>query len=231
VKLASEFFALVEVLYVFLTRQKMHEEFVLMQRERQQTVHELGRLSDTRWACRHRNVSVLLERLGTVIDVLQKVQEKNDSDVTVHARGISAQVKTTHFVTCLVVFNRILCLTNGVNETLQSTDLTVAESDQLINSTITALTDLREHGWMEVWSEVEQLCETVNIDVVVEDRQKRKAVPKPPETDEYMYDNVSGQRHTDTRHQVTTIVLSYFCQFWIDCCVKCVDVSVTRISR
>ena len=109
VKLASEFFALVEVLYVFLTRQKVHQEFVFMQRERQQTVRELGRLSDTRWACRHQNDAVLLERLGTAIDVLEKVHEKNDSDVTVHAIGISAQVKTTHFVTCLVVVNRILC--------------------------------------------------------------------------------------------------------------------------
>jgi len=150
-KLASEFFGLVEALYVFVTRQKVHEQFVRKQRERELTVRELARLSDTRWACRYHNVAVVIERLDTVIDVLCEVQETSDSQTTVQARGLEVQVKTVHSVTCLVVFNRMLSLSNGVNETLQSTTLTIAESDQLINSTITALTDLHENGWQEVW--------------------------------------------------------------------------------
>ena len=73
------------------------------------------------------------------------------------------------------MFNRILSLSNGVNETLQSTTLTIAESDQLINSAITALTDLRENGWQEVWRQAQELCQKVGLDTMTSNaREKRK---------------------------------------------------------
>ena len=52
----SPFFALVESLYEFLTRHKVHEVFVSIQAKYGVAVRELGRLGDTRWACRHRNI-------------------------------------------------------------------------------------------------------------------------------------------------------------------------------
>ena len=93
VKCASEFFALVESLYVFLTRHKVHEVFVSLQVKYGVVVRELGRLSDTRWASRYRNLAVLDERIGIVIEVLHQVQETCDADIVVHARGLYHKCK------------------------------------------------------------------------------------------------------------------------------------------
>ena len=62
VQSAGEFFSLVEMLYVFVTRQKVHEVIVCIQKERGFIVRELGRLCDTRWACRYMNIAVIDER-------------------------------------------------------------------------------------------------------------------------------------------------------------------------
>lgn len=103
------------------------------------------------------------------------MQETSASQTTVQAKELAAQVKTVYFVTSFVVFNRILSLSNGVNETLQPTTLTIAKSDQLINSTVTALTHLHEHGWQEVWRQAQELCQKVRIDTMtVNAREKRK---------------------------------------------------------
>ena len=55
------------MLYVFVTRQKVHEVFVRIQKERGLIVRELGRLSDTRWACRYMNIAVIDERYDVII--------------------------------------------------------------------------------------------------------------------------------------------------------------------
>ena len=62
VQSAGEFFSLVEMLYVFVTRQKVHEVIVCIQKERGFIVRELGRLRDIRWACRYMNIAVIVER-------------------------------------------------------------------------------------------------------------------------------------------------------------------------
>ena len=74
VKYAGEFFSLVKTLYVFITRHKVHEVFRTMQQEEGYIPRELGRLSDTRWTCRYRNIALLFDRLNVILDVLDHVQ-------------------------------------------------------------------------------------------------------------------------------------------------------------
>ena len=165
VKCASEFFALVESLYLFLTRHKVHEVFVSLQVKYGAVVRELGRLSDTRWACRYRNLAVLDERIGIVIEVLHQVQETCDADNVVHARGLLSQVQTVQFVACLKIFYRILSLFHGVSKTMQSSTLNIAQSETLIVSMVSALTDLRENAWSDIWQEIHSLCDMHEIAV------------------------------------------------------------------
>ena len=73
VQYADEFFAIVELLHVFLTRQKVHEVFMRFQQERGLSQREIGKLSDTRGACRYRNVLVIKEHFGVIVDVLGEV--------------------------------------------------------------------------------------------------------------------------------------------------------------
>ena len=68
VQYADEFFALLEFLYIFLTRQMVHEVFIKVHKARKLIPRVLGKLSD-------KNVLELIkERLGVIIDVLSEVQ-------------------------------------------------------------------------------------------------------------------------------------------------------------
>ena len=61
--------------------------------------------SDTRWACRYKNVSVLEERLGVIIDVLNEVQHFGDAEVSVQVKvDIVQQVQSCQFTAKLIVF-------------------------------------------------------------------------------------------------------------------------------
>ena len=116
------------MLYVFVTRQKVHEVFVRIQKERGLIVRELGRLSDTRWACRYMNIAVIDERYDVIIAVLTKVSKLrgvNDTEIRTIAVGILSDVRSFQFVANLVIFKKMLSLSQGVNETLQSSTLNV----------------------------------------------------------------------------------------------------------
>ena len=72
----------------------------------------------------------LVERFGIVIEVSSQVQETDESDIVVLARGLLSQVQTVQFVACLVIFYQILMLSHGVNKTLQTSALN-AQSETL----------------------------------------------------------------------------------------------------
>jgi len=102
----------VEVLYVFLTRQKVHEVLVRRQVEMGLVVRELGRLSDTRWTCRYRNIAMLHERYDVILAVLEEVQQLNDVAIRSQSRGLIHELRSYQFVTNLMIFNKILSLSH-----------------------------------------------------------------------------------------------------------------------
>ena len=120
-----------------------------LQQKRGLLVRELGRLSDTRWACHFRNTAVIRDRYDVIIDIVCSCQELKDSDIIVHGRGLLCQVKTFHFVSITVILHRVPSITHGVNETLQLLMLNVAGSALTIKSMISVLTKLRNDEWAE----------------------------------------------------------------------------------
>ena len=106
VQSASEFFSVVEMLYVFLMRQKVHEVLVRRQVEQGVVVRELGRLSDTRWTCRYRNISMLHERYDVILAVLDEVQNLNDAEIRTLSRGLLHELRSYHFVANLTISTR-----------------------------------------------------------------------------------------------------------------------------
>lgn len=113
------------------------------------TPRELGRLNDTRWACRYRNVSVIKERYGVIIHVLHEVQNIGDADITVQAKGLVFAGMQLYVHCQLDCFCRILSTAYGVTETLQSSNIDISESVKLITGMITTMSEFREksqHG-------------------------------------------------------------------------------------
>ena len=96
---ASEFFSLLETLYVFMSTSKVHTLYLQQQSELYPTkqVRQLQRLSDTRWACRYLAVDAVCSTFGSILATLQAVVDGEDRAKAVEARGILLQVRTFKF--------------------------------------------------------------------------------------------------------------------------------------
>lgn len=194
VQSAGEFFSMVELLYVFLTRQKVHEVFVRIQKERGLVVRELGRLSDTRWACRHQSISVIDERYGEIIVALKEISKLcgySNSEIRTLALGLLCDLQGYSFVANLVIFSQILSLSHGVNEALQSSTMNIAQCDKSITGLMKSIADLREKesSWNETWLAIETKCNSHGIKLP-ENKRKRTIVEFP----DMLYTSSTGHR-------------------------------------
>ena len=75
VQFTHDFFCLLESLYVFMAASKAHSVFVAPQKRLHpdKPTHELQKLSDTRWACRHGAVSVICYTYDSLLSALEEM--------------------------------------------------------------------------------------------------------------------------------------------------------------
>ena len=195
---ARDFFALVEALYVFLSHPCAHQRFVDFQREQGLPIRELQRLSDTRWASRWRSLDTIRERFLIILQVLSPSDPPLNKHEVVEARGLLAQIRTLSFICCLCVFHRLLSLTNGLSESLQSTHLNLAQSIQLLSAVKDLLRGMRTNndaGWNDIWKTSTDMCTSCNVrctgdDIDIRPRRKRQLNEYP----DYVYLSFLGQQ-------------------------------------
>lgn len=75
VRLACVSFCLLEALYVFISTSKAHTVFVAKQKELhpEKQVHQLQKLSDTCWACRHGAVNAICCTYDSLLATLEEL--------------------------------------------------------------------------------------------------------------------------------------------------------------
>ena len=103
---ASEFFALLEMLYVFMSSSKAHTIYIQQQSVLHpgKPIRQLQRLSDTRWACRFNAVDAVCSSFDTILSSLQSIMDGSDKAKVVEASGIHTQVYSFKFLTTLILF-------------------------------------------------------------------------------------------------------------------------------
>ena len=101
---ASEFFALMELLYVFISSTKAHELFLKKQAELHpdKQTRQLQQLSDTRWACRYFAVDAICCRYDCVIATLEAITDGDDKCKAVEAKGNFCQISSFKFLLLLI---------------------------------------------------------------------------------------------------------------------------------
>lgn len=146
---ATQFFALLESLYVFLSTTKAHVIFQQKQKEMHpdKQPRELQRLSDTRWACRYNTVNAICHTLDAILATLEDISEDSDGAKATQAIGLLLQVKSFKFLVCLVIFDKVLSVTKGLSDVLQSTCLDLAKAADLVLGTIETLKDFRTDSY------------------------------------------------------------------------------------
>ena len=113
VQLAHDFFCLLETLYVFMATSKAHSLFVTTQKRlhSDKPKHELQKLSDTRWACRHVAVNAICYTYDSLLSTIEEISEGSDRLKAVEAQGLLLQVKYFKFLISLIIFDQILTCT------------------------------------------------------------------------------------------------------------------------
>jgi hypothetical protein len=106
---ASEFFSLLEAIYVFVSSSKIHVLFMKKQCEHnhQQQPLELQKLSDTCWVCRYAAVNAVCRTLDSLIHTIEEVADSsiNQHSQVVEGRGLYHQITSFSFIVSLVTFD------------------------------------------------------------------------------------------------------------------------------
>ena len=141
---ASDFFSLLENLYVFLSSSIPHSLFVKKQSELgQQRKIQLKKLSDTRWSFRYASIKAVKGTFSAVLTTLEEIAEGSGSDRVVEARGLLFQVNSFQFLLSLLLFERIFSITAKLSDLLQAERLNYAAAAACIKATKQTVQSLR----------------------------------------------------------------------------------------
>ena len=163
---ASEFFALMELLYVFMSSSKAHELYLKKQTELHPTkqIRQLQRLSDTRWACRYFAVDAVCCTYDAIIATLEDISNSDNRGKAVEARGILCQIKSFKFLLLLIIFSRILSFTKSLSDQLQSVTNDMARAADLVVATIETLKEIRSNSsWDHLYQYTQDVAKLNNI--------------------------------------------------------------------
>ena len=170
VRLAADFFSILETLYVFMSAHKAHEIFVHYQKELKPEIapQELKRLCDTRWSCRYYAIRAIKSTLASIFATLEDIVGGSDRNKAVEAQGLLLQIQKFTFFLCLLVFDSIFAITAKLSDTLQAPKVNLAAAVQLVTAQISILEDYRSDSqWNKIWDEAKSLAEVHNVQVEI----------------------------------------------------------------
>ena len=208
---ASEFFALMEFLYAFMSTSKAHAIFVEQQSELHLTkqVPQLQRLSDTRWAYRFLAVDAVCSRFDAILATLEVIKDGDDRPKAVEPIGNLTQVQCFKFLLVLIVFWRILSCTKSLSDQLQSATIDMARTIDLTGATIETLEEFRSDAAGKHPFKYSQDVATLhNISLTLPRPQRQKRLPKRLEDGAFVLER-SGSRESITSSEHFK-VLTYF---------------------
>ena len=189
---AANFFMLIEALYVFLTTSKAHTIYLEKQKELHPTqqIHELVRLSDTRWSSRWSSINALCRTFDSVLATLDAIKNGLDKLKAVEGGGLLLQVKSFKFIVQLIVFDRLLTTTHCLSNQLQSIELDIGKAGDLVISTKSTLQIFRSDAeWDKVFKYAQDVAKLYDINEPTQ-RPRRRSLPRRYE-DEIILDTPS----------------------------------------
>ena len=180
VSCASEFFILMEGLYVFVATSKVHVVF----KEKQLLLHpdkqplELQKLSDTRWVCRYAAVNAVCRTYDSLLLTMEEVAESTDSSKAIEARGLLYQIKKFSFIISLITFDRILSCTKQLSDQLQSSKIDLSIASELVVATKSLLSDFRTtEYWSKLYQYATQLAQLHSIEIQSTTAKRKRKRP------------------------------------------------------
>ena len=203
---ASDFFALLQALYVFMSSSVPHSMFIDKQSENTRDRHiiQLKKLSDTRWSCRHASIKAVTMTISCIISTLQELSmtSSNSSSRAVEARGLLFQIKYFEFLLCLVMFEKIFSITGKLSDLLQAESLSYAAAASCIQATKETISGLRSEGnWQKIWDDAVKIADKHAISV---SRPTRNRALPARLSDSVVTETVGNRQMVLDEHRVAT---------------------------
>ena len=107
---------------------------------------------------------------------MEIIGESDDKSKAIEAVGLYHHIHTFQFLSCLIIFTRIMSFTKSLSDDLQSRDLDLVNAADLVASTMDMLKELRSD---EKWEHTFQYIKDVAAlhDIEAEKRQLRQRRP------------------------------------------------------
>ena len=198
----NNFFGLMEAIYRFFSVSTLrHDRFVTDQRQRQLQILEIPKLSDTRWVCRYVAVHLYLVRYECIVDALEGiVEDSRDRVEAAEATGLSCQLQNLSFVLLLCVFKDVLGVTKPLSDHLQSKDLNLAITIELVDSVTEALLSRRVNEYFSdhIWKYAIEIAHERELEIALPNNSKRRTVRLPSRLHQGVVMEVTGSRAAGT---------------------------------
>ncbi|XP_057187757.1 zinc finger MYM-type protein 1-like [Triplophysa rosa] len=167
---ANTFFHIIESLYAFFSQPGTHHAYQKHQKELGVKA-ELTALSNTRWACRWKNIAAVKSSMRALLSTLSEFAVLPFRRF-VEASGLLSNLKKTAFCVCLVVFYHVLSMIHVAHKALQKKDTTLSQASSVMELTIKSLESMRTSDkWEELWMEIEAFCNSLDIQVNEDERE------------------------------------------------------------
>jgi len=118
----QKFFSNIQSMYTFFSRPGNNKSFQKVREILGMSAKTpvLTDLSDTRWACRWRNVNATKQSLSALVASLQQLsQPESGNRCIAEAAGLLHELQQTAFVVCLIVLEKVLSLVQVCHAVLQ----------------------------------------------------------------------------------------------------------------
>ena len=107
------------------------------------------RASDTRWACRYLSLDVIASTFDSILATPDSIAEGNDKPKAIEVTGLLHQIHSFKFISCPVIFLRIMGITKSLSHQLKSREIDLALAADLVISTSDSLKTLRNNdAWI-----------------------------------------------------------------------------------
>ena len=200
VQAASEFFILLETLYVFMSTSKAHVIFMAKQHQLHPDKQplELQKLSDTRWVCRYAAVNASCHTFDSILLTVEELGQSQDARKAVEARGLLHQLNSFSFLVSLITFDRILTCTKQLSDKLQSSSLDLSSAAELVSATKSLLTEYRTTSyWKKIYDYTVDVAKLHDITVTTDISTRRRKRKRPSRLEDVILLETVGSRDID----------------------------------
>uniref|UniRef100_A0A8C6M7J5 DUF4371 domain-containing protein n=1 Tax=Nothobranchius furzeri TaxID=105023 RepID=A0A8C6M7J5_NOTFU len=166
---AAAFFDLLENIYTCFSNSLInHNKFIEIQKQLGLQPSELVQLSNTRWASQVRSVKAVMNNLPAILACLRTMK-------TATAQRILSNLCKPKTIYMLVMFAKLLMITEGFHRYLQGESVDVSRAVLYKTAIIETLTDFRTSSSVEdLFKSAMTICEENHIQLPVGPRKKQK---------------------------------------------------------